>query len=155
MAMQTEVRYINAYVSGTVVTQPVKMPQKKSSAQLPKVRRQQKWLVQVDIVSLGGILAALVLGIMLIVGVVQMNQAQQEAKTMKQYALALQQENKQLQSTYNSSYDLEEVRQIALSMGMVPVEEVEHLTMQVSQPQIQEEPTAWQSFWAFFTGMFA
>jgi cell division protein FtsL len=153
--MQPEVRYINAYVSGTAVKQPVKMPQKKPSAQLPKARRQQKLLVQVDIVSLGGILAALVLGIMLIVGVVQMNQTQQEAKMMREYALSLQQENKQLQDTYTSSYDLEEVQRIALSMGMVPSAEVEHLTMQTYEPEITVQPTAWENFWAFLAGMFA
>ena len=39
MAMKTEVRYINAYVSGTCVPQPEKMPQKKSSARLPKAKK--------------------------------------------------------------------------------------------------------------------
>ena len=155
MAMQPEVRYINAYVSGTAAPQPVKRPQKRPGGQLPTVKKQQKWLIPVDMVAVGGILAAVVLSIMLIVGLVQMNQAQQEAKMYKEYALSLQQENKALQDTYNSSYDLEEIRDIALTMGMVPVEQVEHVTMQVVTPQVVQEPTAWESFWVFFLGMFA
>ena len=84
-----------------------------------------------------------------------MNQAQQEAKIYRDYAMSLQQENAQLQDTYTSGYDLEEVRQIAIAMGMVPMEEVPHLQMQVETPQVEQEPTAWESFWTFFLGMFA
>lgn len=155
MAMQPEVRYINAYVSGTAAPQPEKRPRKKPSAQLPKVKKQQKWLIPVDMVALGGILAAVVLSVMLIIGLVQMNQAQQEAKIFKDYALSLQAENKELQDTYTSGYDLEEIRDIALAMGMVPVEEVPHLQMQVVAPEVTQEPTAWESFWAFMVGLFA
>ena len=155
MAMQPEIRYINAYVSGNVAVQPEKMPQKKSSARLPKARKQQKWLIPVDMVAVGGILAAFVLSIMLIVGLVQMNQAQREAQMYKEYALSLQQENKAMQDTYDASYDLQEVRDIALAMGMVPVEQAQHVTMQVVTPEVVQEPTAWASFWAFFLGMFA
>lgn len=155
MAMQPEVRYINAYVSGTAVPQPEKRPQKHNSAQLPKAKKQQTWLIPVDVVALGGIVAAVVLAIMLVTGLVQMNRAQQEAAMYKEYAMSLQQENTQLQDTYTSSYDLEEVREIALAMGMVPVEEVTHMQMQLSAPQVEQQPSAWESFWAFLTGLFA
>lgn len=155
MAMQPEVRYINAYVSGNVAVQPEKMPQKQSSARLPKARKQQKWLIQVDLVAIGGIMAAFVLSIMLIVGLVQMNQAKHEARVYKEYAMSLKQDNAQMHDTYASEYDLSEVRDIALNMGMVPVEQVEHVTMQVVTPEVVQEPTAWESFWAFFLGMFA
>lgn len=155
MAMQPEIRYINAYVSGTAAPQPEKRPQKRSTAQLPKIKKQQKYVIPVDLVALGGILAAVVLVIMLTVGLVQMNQAQQEAKIYREYAASLQEENAQLQDTYTSGYDLEEVRQIALAMGMVPVEQVPHLQMQVTAPQVTQEPSPWESFWTFFLGMFA
>ena len=155
MAMKTEVRYINAYVSGSCVPQPEKMPQKKSSARLPKAQKQQKWLIPVDVVALVGIFAAAVLGISLIVGLVQMNNARQEAKMYKEYALTLQEQNAQLRDTYYSSYDTEEVRQIALQMGMVPVEQVQHLEIEVQEPQQTQQPSGWESFWAFLVGMFA
>lgn len=155
MAMQPEVRYINAYVSGTAAPQPEKRPQKKPPVQLPKVKKQQKWLIPVDMVALGGILAAVVLSVLLIIGLVQMSRAQQEAEMFRDYALSLQEENAELRDTYASSYDLEEVRDIALAMGMVPVEEVPHLQMQVVPPQATQEPTVWESFWAFLVGLFA
>ena len=155
MAMQPEVRYINAYVSGNVAVQPEKMPQKQSSARLPKARKQQKWVIPVDMVALGGICAAAVLCVMLIVGLVQMNQAKHDAKVYREYATSLKLDNTKMRDTYASEYDLNEVRDIALNMGMVPVEQVEHVTMQVVTPEVVQEPTAWESFWAFFLGMFA
>lgn len=155
MAMQPEVRYINAYVSGNVAVQPEKMPQKQSSARLPKARKQQKWLIQVDLVAIGGIMAALVLSIMLVTGLVQMNQAKHDAKVYREYATSLKLDNTKMRDTYASEYDLNEVRDIAMNMGMVPVEQVEHVTMQVVTPEVVQEPTAWESFWAFFLGMFA
>lgn len=153
--MRTEIRYINAYVSGNLAPQPKKIPQKKASVRLPKARKRQRWLIPVDVVAVGGILVSLVLGIMMIVSLVQMNQAQQEAEAMRQYALSLRQENQVLQDTYTSGYDLEEVRQIANAIGMVPVEQVQHVQIQLETPQTVEKPSAWESFWAFVVGMFA
>ena len=156
MAMQPEVRYINAYVSGTAVPQPEKMPQSRPTTKLPPAKKmQQKRLIQVDVVAAGGIVMALVLSVMLVVGLVQMIQAQQEAKMFREYAAMLQTENAQLQDTYTSGYDLEEVQSIARTMGMVPVEQVPHVQMQVVEPEIVQEPTALENFWAFLTGMFA
>lgn len=155
MAMQPEVRYINAYVSGNVAVQPEKIPQKKSSVRLPKVKKQQKWLIPVDMVAVGGMLVAFVLGIMMIVSLVQMTQAQKEAKMMRQYALSLRQENQVMRDTYTAEFDLNEVQQIAQAMGMVPVEQVAHVQIHLETPQIEEVPTAWENFWAFVVGMFA
>lgn len=155
MAMQPEVRYINAYVSGTCAPQPEKKSHNRTSAQLPEVKKQQKWLISIDMAALGGIAAALVLSVLLIVGLVQMNQAKQEAQMYEQYVMSLQQENAQLQDTYTSGYDLEEVQNIAQAMGMVPAEQVTHIQMQVTEPEIVQELTAWESFWAFLVGMFA
>lgn len=155
MAMQPEIRYINAYVSGTAAPQPEKRPQRTSMAQLPKIKKQPRYVIPVDVVAMGGILAAMVLAVMLVVGLVQMNQAQQQAQMYREYAVSLQEANAKLQDTYTSSYDLDEVREIAIAMGMVPAEEVPHLQMQISAPPQVQEPTAWESFWTFLVGLFA
>lgn len=155
MAMQPEVRYINAYVSGTAACQPEKKPQKKQSVRLPKAKKQQKLVIPVDMVAVGGILAAVILSIALLIGLTQMHQAQQEARALKDYAISLQEENQQLQDTYTSGYNLEEIRDIALKMGMVPVEDVPHMQIQLTAPQQVQQPTAWESFWAFMVGLFA
>lgn len=155
MATQPVVRYINAYVSGTVACQPEKSPQKKQTVRLPKARKQQKLVVPVDMVAVCGILVAAVLCVLLLVGLTQMTRAQAEAVAMKDYVVSLQEENQLLQDTYTSSYDPDEIRDIALKMGMVPVENVEHIQMQLTAPQQEQTPTAWESFWAFMAGLFA
>ena len=155
MAMQTEIRYINAYVSGTAAPQPERKPQKHSMAQLPKIKKQPRYVIPVDVVALSGILAAVVLTVMLVVGLVQMNQAQQQAKMYREYAISVQEQNAALKDTYTSSFDLEEVREIAITMGMVPAEEVTHLQMESFEPQQVQEVTAWESFWTFLVGLFA
>ena len=155
MAKQPEVRYINAYVSGSVAYQPERKPQKKQMVRLPKARKQKRNVIAVDAAALGGIVAAVVLAIIMIINVVQLNQAQAEANQLRAYVETLQTENEQLQDTYTSNYDMEEIRDIALTLGMVPAEQVTHMRMQMAAPQVVEEPTAWESFWAFMVGMFA
>lgn len=155
MARQYEVRYINQYVSGNIACQPEKKPNKRSTAQLPKMKRKHKQQVTVDVFALCSIAVAVVLAVMMTVGLVQMNRAKEEAQILKNYVNTLQFENKALKDTYTSGYDLEEIREIAITMGMVPVEAVPHLQMQVVTPQTVKEPTAWENFWAFMVGMFA
>lgn len=155
MARQYEVRYINQYVSGNVACQPEKKTVRKHSAQLPQMQRKRKQKIAIDVFSLGSIVLAAVLAVMMIAGMVQMNRAQEQAQIMRSYVSTLQAENKQLKDTYASGYDLEEIRDIALTMGMVPIEEVPHLQMQLQVPEIEDAPTGWENFWAFLIGMFA
>jgi hypothetical protein len=68
---------------------------------------------------------------------------------------ALQEQNTQLQDTYDSGYDIEQVRQIALAMGMVSAEDVPHISVAVNVPQEEAQPTAWENFCTFLTGLFA
>lgn len=155
MAMQPEVRYINAYVSGTCAPQPQKKPQKKSNVSLPKVQRRQKWLIHVDVVALAGIVAAVVLAVLLVSSVIQMTRAQHEAQAYKDYAQSLQTENAALRDTYLSSYDEDEIRSIALAMGMVPIKEVTHIKMHVTIPEAEPEMTPWENIRSFLVGLFA
>lgn len=155
MAKQPDVRYINYYVSGSLAYQPEKKTRRKASAQLPKVKKQQKLMIPVDPVAVGGIVIAFVLMIAMIVSLVSWNQARREAAVLNEYVTSLQKENGTLQDTYTSGYDLEEIRQIALNMGLVPQEQVEHIQMQVVVPQAEEELTGLAAVWAFILGMFA
>ena len=155
MAMKPEIQYINAYVSGNIAYQPERTPEKKQTVQLPKAKRQKRRVVRVDIMALGGIAAALVFSVMLVVSLVQFNRAQEEVSTLSAYVTSLQAENQQLAATYSAGYDPEEIRQIALTMGMVPADDVPHLQMQLSAPQVEQQPTAWENFWAFMVGLFA
>jgi hypothetical protein len=67
----------------------------------------------------------------------------------------LQQENVQLRTEYEAGYDLDEIRQLATAMGMVPAEQAERVQVHVNVPVEEEEPTAWENFCMFLTGLFA
>ena len=155
MAKQDEVRYINYYVSGSLAYQPVKKPRRSSKAQLPKQQQRQKLVIAVDPIAVCGIVLAFVLMISMIGSVVRWNQTQRETAALRAYVETLQTENARLQDTYKSGYDPDEIRQIALNMGMVPVEQVPHIQMQVVVPQVEQQPEGWAAVWAFILGMFA
>ena len=157
MAKPHEIQYINAYVSGSAAYRMDTQRQKKT-ASLPKAPRRAKAKVlpiYVDRAAVFGILMAVIMLVFMVAGYVQLLNAKQEAQTMQNYVEQLRQENTVLKDTYASSFDREEAFQIAQTMGMVPVEQVHTVKIDVSVPQLQEEPTAWQALCTFLAGLFA
>ena len=155
MASQTEVRYINAYVSGNIAYMAQPKHVRKKTAVMPRFRAKKELVIAVDPVAIFGIVVAVAMVVMLLTGFMTLSQANEEARQMEEYVTSLQEQNVTLQSTYDSGYDLEQIRQIALTMGMVSVDEVPHINMEVIVPQEEAEPTAWENFCTFLTGLFA
>lgn len=156
MARQPEIQYINAYVAGSAAYKIESAPVRKhKKVQLPKQKRAKKTVIAFDPVAIGGILVASVLLVLMFVGMFQLQGIRQDQMALQQYVGALQQENEQLSERYASGYDLEEIERIALAMGMVPSSQVPHINLDVSVPQVVEEPTAWETFCMFLTGLFA
>ena len=156
MARKNEVQYVNFYTVGSAAYKydPAPLP-KKQEAKLPKPRRQKKIRVYVDPVAVLGVCVALVLLVMMISGVHSLSAARQQEAQMAAYVERLQAENAQLQETYERGYDLDEIYEIATAMGMVQAEQTQHIRVQVSVPEAETEPTAWENFWMFLTGLFA
>jgi hypothetical protein len=130
----------------------------KKTAALPKAPRRAKAKVlpiYVDRAAVFGILMAVIMLVFMVAGYVQLLDAKQEAQAMQIYVEQLRQENVVLKDTYASSFDREEAFQIAQTMGMVPVEQVHTVKIEVSVPQLQEDPTAWQALCTFLAGLFA
>ena len=92
--------------------------------------------------------------IMMAVGICQLKAAQEQAQLMERYVETLHNDNEVLQNTYDS-IDLTAVEQTALALGMVPENQVQHISLKVPPVQIVEEPTEWETFWTFLTGLFA
>lgn len=155
MERRPEIRYINANVCGTSAYQLDMEPVRKKRVKLPKAQRKKKLVVYLDPFALLGILTAGIMMVMLIVGAVRLQDSRNEVHTLENYVHSLQQENLQLQDTYLSSFDLEEIKQIATAMGMVPSSEVTQISMDVVLPPAETEPTAWENFCAFLAGLFA
>lgn len=155
MARQPDIQYINAYVSGNIAYQMDVQPARKKRVRLPKPKAKKQMVLHVDPVAVGGILVAAVMLVLLVVGFVRLQDARAEAAVLESYVQDLQAENQQLAQSYKEGYDLEEIRQIALAMGMIPASEAQTIAIPVSVPQEIPEPTAWENFCAFLTGLFA
>ena len=154
MARQTEVCYINYYVSGSAAYQVEQKPVKQK-ATLPKMRRQKKILVHIDPMATLGIFVASVMFVLMVVGAFRLNSVNRQAEQMNNYVLSLQEETAQLRNTYEQGYDLEEIRRIAEARGMIPISDAQHVEILVEIPEETQEPTVWESFVTFLAGLFA
>lgn len=153
MAQKTQIQYIRFYTDGNAARKiaPV-MPWR--TARLPKINRQKKIVLRIDPVAVVGIVVAVAMMIMMALGVCQYMAAKEEAQRMEQYVQTLSKDNAVLQSTYDS-VDLTAIEQTALALGMVPENQVEHIVLKVPPVEVVEEPTQWETFLIFLTGLFA
>ncbi len=155
MARKAEIRYVNFYTAGSAAYRFDPEPQPKKKVTLPKPRRQKKILVHLDPVVALEILVVAVLVVMMVVGLVQLVNAQQRANEMCNYVSMLQAENKDLDKVYRAGFDLEEIRQIATEMGMIPIEEAYTVHISVPTAEAVEEPSLWENICVFLAGLFA
>lgn len=159
MARQPDIMYVRAYTYGTAARklEPARTP-KRPGVQPQRqraVRRDRRKVIRIDPVSLCALAVAAVMLIAMAVGMIELGTIGAQADRMEAYVAELQSENAQLHADYRAGYDLEEVEQKALEMGLVPVEQVEHVTIHVEQPQAEPEQTAWQRFCATLQELFA
>lgn len=157
MARKAEVNYVNFYMAGSEALkfEPKAIVQPKQAVAMPKPRRQKKIVLHIDPIAVAGIGLAFVMLIMMIVGMFQLGQAQNQAKQMGNYVQRLQYENAQLEQEYRAGYDAEEIKQIASAMGMIPKEQAQHIEITVEVPEMEKEPTVWENFCTFLADLFA
>ncbi len=156
MAQRVDVRYIQFYTGGSAA-QKVAPQVPLETIKLPKVKkqRQKRLVIHIDPVAVLGIGVAAVMLVLMVVGMVQLRSARQELRTMNAYVNTLTQENVSLNTAYTEGYDLESVKTTALALGLVPVDQVQHVTVRLPEVQTQETPGAWERFCTFLTGLFA
>ncbi len=156
MANQPDIQYVRFYTDGSAARVLEPAPKKKKvPLPKPRKRRPERLVIRLDPVSL---LAMAVAGFMLVtmaIGMIRLGIAKSEAAEMEAYAAQLRAENAQLQEEFESGFDLEEIERKALAMGLVPKDQVEHITIQVQPPEAEEAPTAWETFCAFVKELFA
>lgn len=158
MARQPDIQYVQFYTVGSAARklEPVKRPAK-NGAKLPKMkpRVDKRKVIRLDPISVCAVFVAVGMLVAMAVGMLQYGQLVQQADAMESYAASLSAENAKLHAQYRSSYDLQDVEQKALAMGLVPESQLQHVRVKVEVPQPEAEPTAWQEFCQFFTEMFA
>jgi hypothetical protein len=107
-------------------------------------------------VALLGCTVALVLAVLMVVGLVQVTQVSAQVRKAEQDIVALELEHEKLEEIYRSGYDLEQIREEALAMGMIPKEQAETITVQIRLPEpVPAEPSVFEQVWTFLTSLFA
>ena len=154
MAAKVDVRYVSFYTSGSAAKKiaPV-VPLK--TIKLPRIKSKKRIVVRIDPVATAGIVMAAILFVLLIVGVTQLQSARQERAQLAAYVDTLQMENEALQAEFEAGYDIKNVEKTALALGMIPVEEVQRVSIQVQDIPAPEKPGVWEGFITFLAGLFA
>ena len=155
MACQREIQYVQFYTAGSAARKLVYEPQGKTQPR-PRTRKQSRTLIHVDPVAILGVVTAVIMLTLMLVGVCNLQAAKQRNVAMEQYVTTLQEKNETLEQTYKSGYDIEEVERTALALGMVPKENVQQIPIEVTmEATVEETPDFWDRVSAFLTGLFA
>ena len=157
MSQKPKIQYVGQfYIHGSEARQLERQEKKKrAKSKLPLERLRKVEVVYLDPVAIFGIVTALVMLTVMILGVLQIRDDWEEYRVMSNYVSRLNSENAQLQADYRSQYDLEDIRVKAQALGMVPKSELEVRTVYVTIPQPEPEMTWLEEIQWFLSGLFA
>ncbi len=156
MAQNVDVRYVQFYTHGNTARRiaPAAIP---VIGTLPKPKKRKLQRIYVDPVATLGIVVAVCMLVMMVVGISQLRIEQQKTAQMMSYVERLQQENASLQAEYMAECNMEEVEKAALALGMIPREDAIFTPIEVELPEMEDTQQAsiWQRIGTFLTGLFA
>ena len=157
MSQKPKIQYVGQfYIHGSEARQlELQEKKKRAKSKLPLERLRKVEVVYLDPVAIFGIVTALVMLTVMILGVLQIRDDWKDYRTMSDYVSRLYSENAQLQADYRSQYDLEDIRVKAQAMGMVPKSELEVRTVYVTIPQPEPEMTWLEEIQWFLSGLLA
>ena len=149
-------RYIQFYTPGTAAVK-VAVQEEQMWLPLPEAKPVKKTVIRIDPISVLGFAVAVCMLILLAVGINQLNAARREVHALEHYVAQLTAENHELKETYSAGYELRDIEQKALNLGMLPAEEIPVSHIYVAAPHIQttESLTGWSRFITYLTSLFA
>lgn len=154
MANQIEIKYIDFSTEGNAARKFAPVPKKK--AQLPNAKRKMRYVLTIDPLAMIGIAVAVCMLVFMGIGMRRLQQAQDRNLQMAQYVESLTEKNTALREEFNAVCDLEQVKELALALGMIPKMEVPQtgITMYVPEETV-ETPSLWEQIGTFLAGLFA
>ena len=157
MSQKPKIQYVGQfYIHGSEARQlELQEKKKQAKSKLPLERLRKIEVVYLDPVAIFGIVTALVMLTVMILGVLQIRQDWQDYRAMSNYVSRLNSKHAELQADYRSQYDLEDIRVKAQALGMVPKTELEVRTVYVTMPQPEPEMTWLEEIQWFLSGLFA
>ena len=130
---QIKAQYVQYYTAGSAARKLAPVIPLHTPA-LPRTREQKRLKIYVDPVALFGTVVAVAMLVAMLVGVSALQAEQAKTATMVQYVESLRVENEALRTQYAEKCNLEEIREDALALGMVPKEQATHTLIQVELP---------------------
>lgn len=156
MSQKPKIQYVGQfYIHGSEARQLELQEKKKAKSKLPLERLRKVEVIYLDPVAIFGIVTALVMLTVMILGVLQIRDDWEEYRVMSNYVSRLNSENAEMWADYRSQYDLEDIRAKAQALGMVPKSELEVRTVYVTIPQPEPEMTWLDEIQWFLCGLFA
>ena len=157
MNQKPKIQYVGQfYVHGSEARQlQIQEEKRQAKTRLPLARIQAIEKVYVDPVALTGIVVAVIMLVTMVLGAVQLKQDWDQYEQVSAYVSELKRENARMSHIYRSSYDLEDIKTKALSMGMIPKSEMQTMSVTVTVPVPEAEPTRMEEIRFFLEGLFA
>ena len=159
MAKKHDILYVNFYTSGSAarkieLTPP--QPAQPISEPVPQARPRKRQVIYVDPLALVSIAVSVVMLVLMGIGMVKLNEAHEQQNRMEEYVQMLQLRSEELQAEFDEKFDPEAVEEMALALGMVPVDQVTHKTMYVEPvEEVPAELTFWEQVQSFFEDLLA
>ena len=157
MNQKPKIQYVGQfYVHGSEARQlQIQEEKKQAKTRLPLARIQAIEKIYVDPVALAGIAVAVIMLVTMVLGAVQLKRDWVQYERVSAYVSELKKENARMNHIYRSSYDLEDIKTKALGMGMVPKSELQTMSVTVTMPVPEAEPTRTEEIKFFLEGLFA
>lgn len=154
MAKRSEIQYVRYYATGSEALKLDPQPQHRKKARAAQVPAEERKVLHYDPVALFGTAVAVLLVVCVVIGFIQLNQMNDRIAQAQNNLSALKSQHYELETNYKNGYDLDEVRDAADAMGLVPMEQVEHITVHIPEPEVVEPLPRWQQWWLEFKAMF-
>ena len=155
MERKPDIQYIGQfYIHGSEARELARKEQeKRAKTMLPALRQQRVQKVYIDPVALLGITVAVIMLAVMVIGAVSIHNAWTQNVQMEAYLQTLRQDNAVLEESYRAGYDLEDIRQKAIALGMIPIDEAQTIDVLVTVPVAEKEPTWWDDVVWFVDGL--
>lgn len=154
MARKDEIQYVRYYATGSAAHKIEQEPERRRRARPVPEPRAKRIPIPFDPVAIFGTAVAVVMILCVFIGFAQVNHVNHEISAMENYVGTLKNENYALQKTYDNGYDLADVQNAAEAIGLVPIDQVQHITVHIPEPEVVEELPWWEEMWIKFTAMF-
>ncbi len=157
MNQKPKIQYVGQfYVHGSEARKlQLEEEKRQAKTKLPLAKIQAIEKIYVDPVALAGIAVAVLMLVTMVLGAIQLKKDWTQYEQVSAYVSELKRENARMNHLYRSSYDLEDIRSKAVSMGLVPKSELQTMSVTVTMPEPEVVPTRMEEIRYFLEGLFA